>query len=91
MEASRKSQFVDGDREAMEGGKGASMLSSADVDITSDTSSESQEDTREARTQKMAAAMRTIIECMGEDPDREGLQSTPLRAAKALQFFTSGY
>lgn len=28
---------------------------------------------------------------MGEDPNREGLQSTPLRAAKALRFFTKGY
>lgn len=104
MEASRKSKLVtDGDREAeaattqgqdMKRAKNsaATTLSASEdaSDTTSDSSGES-EDTREARTQKMAAAMRTIIECMGEDADREGLQSTPLRAAKALQFFTSGY
>lgn len=32
-----------------------------------------------------------LLQCLGEDPDREGVERTPARAAKALQFFTSGY
>jgi GTP cyclohydrolase I len=43
------------------------------------------------RLTRMSNAIRTVIECMGEDGDREGLERTPMRAAKALQFFTSGY
>jgi len=34
---------------------------------------------------------RGIIEQIGEDPERPGLQDTPKRAAKAFEFLTRGY
>ncbi|KAI1487794.1 GTP cyclohydrolase I [Biscogniauxia mediterranea] len=43
------------------------------------------------RLEKMRAAVRTILECVGEDPDREGVLDTPTRYAKAMLFFTKGY
>ncbi|KAF9534974.1 GTP cyclohydrolase I [Crepidotus variabilis] len=46
---------------------------------------------RAAREQRMASAVRTILECIGEDPDREGLQRTPERYAQALMWMTRGY
>jgi GTP cyclohydrolase I len=32
-----------------------------------------------------------LLEQIGEDPQRDGLQRTPLRVAKAMRFFTQGY
>lgn len=45
----------------------------------------------DAVVQTLANAFRTLLEALGENPDRQGLRKTPERAAKALLFFTSGY
>ena len=37
------------------------------------------------------AAVRTLIEWAGDDPDREGLRGTPDRVARAYQEFFAGY
>jgi len=47
--------------------------------------------TEDQRLETMNAACRTILECIGEDPNREGLVKTPERWAKALLFMCSGY
>jgi len=39
----------------------------------------------------LAAVVRQLLEGLGEDPEREGLQKTPSRVAKALRFLTQGY
>lgn len=43
------------------------------------------------REDRIAAAVRTLLSELGEDPDRQGLLDTPGRYARALLFLTSGY
>ncbi|MCJ1310732.1 GTP cyclohydrolase 1 [Agyrium rufum] len=45
----------------------------------------------EKRLEKLKGAVKTILECVGEDPEREGLLGTPGRYAEAMLFFTKGY
>jgi len=41
--------------------------------------------------EKAEAAVRTLIEWAGDDPDREGLLDTPRRVAKAFREYFAGY
>lgn len=40
---------------------------------------------------ELAAHYKDILKLLGEDPEREGLQKTPMRVAKAMQVLTRGY
>ena len=46
---------------------------------------------KSANLATLSSAIRTVLHCIGEDPDRQGLLRTPERYAKALMWMTKGY
>jgi GTP cyclohydrolase I len=49
------------------------------------------EDYNEDKIDELSGHYKSVIENLGEDPTREGLEKTPERVAKAMQFLTHGY
>jgi GTP cyclohydrolase I len=45
----------------------------------------------EEQPQELEGLIRQVLVRLGEDPERPGLQRTPIRIANALSFLTSGY
>jgi len=43
------------------------------------------------KLEQLTEHYKEILKIIGEDPGREGLEKTPLRVAKAIQFLTQGY
>ena len=50
-----------------------------------------QEENQKISDQKAEEAIQTIIQWIGEDPEREGLKSTPKRVVKAYKEYFQGY
>jgi GTP cyclohydrolase I len=46
---------------------------------------------RDTQEGEIAQLVHGMLQRLGEDPEREGLLRTPMRAEKALKFLTSGY
>ncbi|KAK1238225.1 hypothetical protein MKX08_002804 [Trichoderma sp. CBMAI-0020] len=61
------------------------------LSIETGTRQEENQEQAALRLEKMQHAVRTLLECIGEDPNRNGLLNTPSRYAKALLFLTQGY
>ena len=43
------------------------------------------------KTEKLTRIYRDVLDTLGEDAAREGLEQTPVRVAKSMQFLTQGY
>lgn len=56
-----------------------------------DAQAEKSGDEMTRKVDRMSRAVRELLECLGEDPEREGLVKTPHRVAKALLSVTAGY
>ncbi|KAF4332095.1 GTP cyclohydrolase I [Fusarium beomiforme] len=68
-----------------------SATGSGDLSTETRTHPEENQEQAASRLEKMQDAVRTLLECIGEDPSRDGLLNTPSRYAKALLFLTKGY
>lgn len=69
-----------------------SVLNSSGSTLNGSSNGDKDEEDEESLIQNRLAPLYTsLLDAIGEDPNRHGIQRTPLRAAKAFRFFTKGY
>lgn len=68
-----------------------SVKANAQVSLNSASSLEAAVTEDSKQKEEMMQAVKTLLQGVGEDPDREGLKKTPQRVAEAMQFLTQGY
>lgn len=73
------------------GPEGDSKLTVSPVKSKSSSKRVEEETKYDQAVEDMAESYRSVLRTLGEDTDRQGLQKTPERAAKAMMFFTKGY
>lgn len=66
-------------------------IESSDPRINNENGYERIERFDNSTTRNLSEHYREVLSLIGENPDREGLQKTPERVAKAIQFLTNGY
>ncbi|MGC9342054.1 MAG: GTP cyclohydrolase I FolE [Bacteroidales bacterium] len=66
-------------------------IESSDPRINSENGYERIERFDNQTTQTLAGHYKEVLSLIGEDPDREGLEKTPERVAKSIQYLTNGY
>jgi len=75
---------------SMSNGSAKKVTNPVSLDSASSLEAAVTKDNKQA-TEEMMAAVKTLLQGVGEDPEREGLLKTPKRVAEAMQFLTQGY
>ncbi|KAK2596484.1 hypothetical protein N8I77_013372 [Diaporthe amygdali] len=86
-----KKDSVPGSKTVIEGGPKTELDGISRLTYGSKEHRDEDETKLAVRLEKMRGAVKTLLECVGEDVDREGLLNTPLRYAQTLLFMTKGY
>ena len=66
-------------------------LSKLDSQTYEEWKSSEEEQLAKEKLEVLSESFHNVIQALGEDPKRDGLKKTPMRAAKALCFLTKGY
>ncbi|SMR63705.1 unnamed protein product [Zymoseptoria tritici ST99CH_3D1] len=70
---------------------GADRFHETETSVDQDTTETEAPETANENFRKLCNAIKTMLECIGEDPNRKDLLETPRRYAQALIDLTSGY